>query len=74
VSREEGRAWRAKTGAPEWKVEVWLGSYLAMASGELSRTSDTVARVTSRPPFTLEAYFAAYPERLGNLRSGLKVR
>lgn len=70
---EEGRAWRAATGAPEWEVEVWLGSYLAMASGELSRTSDTVERITGRPPFALEAYFAAYPERLGNLRPGSKV-
>lgn len=64
---EEGRGWRAATGASDWEVEVWLGSYLAMASGELSRTSDVVERLTGRPPFNLESYFSAYPRRLSTL-------
>ena len=64
---EAGRQWRAATGAAEHEVDVWIGSYLAMASGELSATSDTVERLVGRKPMTLEAYFAKYPARLGVL-------
>lgn len=53
---EEGRAWRAASGAPDWEVDVWLGSYLAMASGELAACSTTVADVTSRMPQSLETF------------------
>jgi NAD(P)H dehydrogenase (quinone) len=64
---EAGRAWRARTGAAAWEVDVWLGSYLAMASGELSIPSDTVWRITGQLPYRLEAYFAAFPQQLGAL-------
>lgn len=66
---EAGREWRAATGAAEYEVEVWIGSYLAMGSGELSATSDTVRRLVGRDPLTLEAYFTAYRTRLGPLAS-----
>lgn len=62
---EEGRAWRTKSGASDWEMEAWLGSYLAMASGELSKTSDTVERITGRRPFTLESYFTTFHEGPG---------
>lgn len=51
---DQGRAWRAATGAPSWEVDVWLGSYLAMGSGELSTVSNDVERLTLRRPLTLE--------------------
>lgn len=52
---EEGRAWRMATGAPEWEVDVWLGSYLAMGTGELAATSNAVRTITGRDPMPLEA-------------------
>jgi uncharacterized protein YbjT (DUF2867 family) len=50
---EQGRAWRAATGAAEWEVDVWLGSYLAMGSGELATVSDTVRQITGHDPMRL---------------------
>lgn len=64
----EARAWRAETGAPDWEVDTWIGSYVAMAAGELERTSPTIERVLGRRPMTLEEYFAAHPEHLAPLR------
>jgi NAD(P)H dehydrogenase (quinone) len=38
-SVDEGRAWRTKLGAPAWEVDTWLGSYEAIAAGELEKVS-----------------------------------
>lgn len=65
---EGGRGWRAASGAPEWEVEVWLGSYLAIAAGEVDAVSDTIQRLTGRRPFDLELYFEQHPERLAAKR------
>ncbi|PMR89106.1 SDR family oxidoreductase [Xanthomonas arboricola] len=54
-SLDEGRAWRAATGAPEWEVDVWLGSYLAMGTGELARLSTAVKDITGHEPRLLGA-------------------
>lgn len=67
-SVEEGRRWRSQSGAPDWEVETWLGSYEAIAAGELEQTSDTVLRITGSRPFDLEAYFTARPQLLKHLR------
>lgn len=67
-SVEEGRAWRSKQASEPWEVDVWMGSYLAIAAGELAHTSDTVERFTGRPPYTLDAYLEARPEILEPLR------
>jgi uncharacterized protein YbjT (DUF2867 family) len=56
-SLEEGRKWRSVTGAKDWQVETWVGSYLAIAAGELAPVSDTVERIIGRPPLMLEDYF-----------------
>lgn len=50
----EGRAWRAATGAADWEVDVWLGSYLAMGTGELASVSDAVRMITGREPLRLD--------------------
>jgi uncharacterized protein YbjT (DUF2867 family) len=47
-----------------WRVELSVGWFLAIAAGELERTSDTILRFTGTPPLTLEAYFRAFPELL----------
>jgi uncharacterized protein YbjT (DUF2867 family) len=68
-SVEAGRAWRARPGVPPWEVDTWLGSYEAIAAGELSETSDAVERYTGRAPESLEAYFTRRPDLLIGLRA-----
>jgi NAD(P)H dehydrogenase (quinone) len=48
-------AWqsRASYGAPDWEVEGWVSSYLAIAVGELAVVADTVERLAGHPPTTL---------------------
>jgi uncharacterized protein YbjT (DUF2867 family) len=56
---EEARASRAVFGAPDWQVEAWISSYVAVANGELEAVSDDFERLTGRPPRTLREYLAA---------------
>ncbi|MGA9522253.1 MAG: SDR family oxidoreductase [Myxococcaceae bacterium] len=65
---EEGRAWRSKLASEPWEVDVWIGSYLAIAAGELEATSDAVERFTGRAPLSFDAYFDDRPELLAPLR------
>jgi hypothetical protein len=46
-------------GAPDWEVEAWISSYLAIANGELSRVSGDVELLTGHPPVALRDYLAA---------------
>jgi NAD(P)H dehydrogenase (quinone) len=52
-SLEEAYASRASYGAPDWQVDAWVSTYTAIASGELSRVTDDVERVTGRAPLSL---------------------
>lgn len=45
---EEAYASRAQWNAPDWQNDAWVSTYTAIASGELSRVSDDVERVTGR--------------------------
>jgi uncharacterized protein YbjT (DUF2867 family) len=54
----EARASRSVHGAPDWEVEGWVTSYAAIATGELSTVSDTVARVAGHEPRTIQSLFA----------------
>ncbi len=51
---EQAWASRAHYGAPDWEVEAWVSTYLAMAAGEMATVSDDVPRLTGRPARTLE--------------------
>jgi NAD(P)H dehydrogenase (quinone) len=64
-----GREWRNALGAPDWEVDTWLGSYEAIAAGELEQISNTVSQITGAKPFSLEAYFTEYPHLLESLHS-----
>ncbi|MEA2467350.1 MAG: hypothetical protein QOJ57_1476, partial [Thermoleophilaceae bacterium] len=55
---EEARASRAAYGAPDWEVEAWITSYVAIANGELEHVSDDVERLTGHPPKTLREYLS----------------
>jgi NAD(P)H dehydrogenase (quinone) len=64
---EEAYASRAGYGAPDWEVEGWVTSYLAIAVGELAAVSDDVRRLTGREPTTLSEYVGAHPECLAHV-------
>lgn len=69
VEETEEQAWESRrpTGAPDWEIAGWVSSYLAIANGELSTVSDTVERLTGRPPVDLETLLRANPELWSHL-------
>lgn len=50
----EAYASRAAYGAPDWQVEAWVSTYLAIARGELATVTDAVERLTGVAPLTLD--------------------
>lgn len=69
VPETEEEAWESRrpTGAPDWEIEGWVSSYLAIANGELAMVSDTVERLTGHPPKDLESFLSAHPELWSHL-------
>jgi NAD(P)H dehydrogenase (quinone) len=65
---ERARARRSTLGVPDWQVEAWIGSYLALAAGELERSADTVRRLTGRDPIDLETFVREHPQAFAHLR------
>lgn len=59
-----GRIWRSKFDVPDWEVDVWLGSYAAIAAGEMEALSDTVERITGHKPMSIREFEARFPGRL----------
>jgi uncharacterized protein YbjT (DUF2867 family) len=59
---DEAFASRAVYNAPDWEVEGWVTSYLAIANGEMDAVSDAVGTLTGHPAQTLEDFLAAHPE------------
>ena len=64
---EEAYASRAHYGAPDWEVEGWVSSYVAIARGELAEVTDCVERLTGHPPVTLPDLLERYPELCAHL-------
>jgi uncharacterized protein YbjT (DUF2867 family) len=69
VEETEEEAWdsRRPMGAPDWEIEGWVSSYLAVANGELAEVSDTVERLTGHPPVDLETFLSETPELWSHL-------
>jgi NAD(P)H dehydrogenase (quinone) len=61
---EEAWASRRPTGAPDWMIEGWISTYVAIADGSLDQVSGAVEAVTGRAPQTLEQTLDAHPELL----------
>ena len=61
---DEAWASRRPTGAPDWEIEGWISSYLAIADGSLAVLTDAVEQLTGYPPQTLEECLRAHPELL----------
>jgi NAD(P)H dehydrogenase (quinone) len=56
---EEAYASRASYAAPEWLVESWVSTYLAIAVGELAAVTEDIPEVTGHPAMSLNEVFAA---------------
>jgi hypothetical protein len=50
---DEAYAARAVYGAPDWQVEAWVSTYLAIARAELAEVSDDIPRLLGRPATSL---------------------
>ena len=65
---EEAYDSRAHFGAPDWEVEGWVTSYVAIARGELEAVTDCVERLAGHPPMTLPELLERHPESWAHLR------
>jgi uncharacterized protein YbjT (DUF2867 family) len=65
------QAWESRrpSGAPDWEIEGWISSYVAIASGDLDVVSDTVPRIAGHAAVRLEDYVRADPASLDHVRS-----
>jgi NAD(P)H dehydrogenase (quinone) len=59
---EEAYASRASYGAPDWEVDGWVTTYVAIANGDLEGISDDIATVAGHPPMSLAEFLRANPD------------
>ncbi len=59
---EEAWATRRPSGHPDWEIEGWVTSYLAIAAGELAAVSDAVERLAGHPARPLREHLRTHPE------------
>jgi NAD(P)H dehydrogenase (quinone) len=64
---EEAYASRASYGAPDWEVDGWVTTYVAIANGDLEAVSDDVATVAGHPPMRLAEFLRANPDSYRHL-------
>jgi NAD(P)H dehydrogenase (quinone) len=64
---EEAYASRASYGAPDWEVDGWVTTYVAIANGEVQGVSDDIATVAGHPPMSLAEFLAANPDSYRHL-------
>ncbi|HEV7210920.1 MAG TPA: SDR family oxidoreductase [Blastococcus sp.] len=64
----EAWATRRPSGHPDWEIEGWVTSYLAIAAGELAAVTDAVPRLTGHPARTVAEHLRAHPEDWAHLR------
>jgi uncharacterized protein YbjT (DUF2867 family) len=67
-SVEEAWATRRPSGHPDWEIEGWVTSYLAIAAGELATVTDVVPTLTGHPARTVAEHLRAHPEDWAHLR------
>jgi NAD(P)H dehydrogenase (quinone) len=66
---EEAWASRRPSGHPDWEIEGWVTSYVAIAEGELASVTDVVPRLTGHPALTVAEHLRRHPEDWAALRS-----
>jgi NAD(P)H dehydrogenase (quinone) len=65
---EQARDSRRPSGAPDWEIEGWVTSYVALPAGMLDPPSDTVEAILGRPPRALANVLREHPESMVHLR------
>jgi NAD(P)H dehydrogenase (quinone) len=65
---EQAWASRRPSGHPDWEIEGWVTSYLAIAAGELETVTDVVPTVTGHPALTVAEHLRRHPEDWAHLR------
>jgi len=65
---EQAWATRRPSGHPDWEIEGWVTSYLAIAAGELDTVTDVVPRLTGHPARSVAEHLRAHPEDWAHLR------
>jgi NAD(P)H dehydrogenase (quinone) len=64
---EEAWASRRPSGHPEWEIEGWITTYVAIAKGELEQVTSTVKDLTGHEPQRLEEFLENHPESYEHL-------
>lgn len=70
---EEAYASRSHFGAPDWEVEGWVTSYLAIEAGEMDIVSEAVQELTGHAPQSLDAYLSEHPESWAHIEPAASV-
>ena len=65
----EAWATRRPSGHPDWEIEGWVTSYLAIAAGELATVTDVVRRSTGHPARSVTEHLRSHPEDWAHLRA-----
>jgi uncharacterized protein YbjT (DUF2867 family) len=65
---EEAWATRRPSGHPDWEIEGWVTSYLAIAAGEMATVTDVVPALTGHPARTVAEHLRDHPEDWAHLR------
>jgi NAD(P)H dehydrogenase (quinone) len=64
---EEAYASRASYGAPDWEVDGWVTTYVAIANGDLEPVSGDVAALAGHPPMRLAEFLRDNPDSYRHL-------
>jgi NAD(P)H dehydrogenase (quinone) len=64
---EEAWASRRPSGHPDWEIEGWITTYVAIAKGELEQVTSTVKDLTGHEPQRLEEFLENHPESYEHL-------
>lgn len=61
-TEEDAYVSRAGYNAPDWQVESWVSTYLAIAEGELDVLTESAKLLTGHEPESFEKFIAQHPE------------
>jgi NAD(P)H dehydrogenase (quinone) len=67
---EEAWAARRPSGEPDWVIEGWITTYVAISNGELAEPTSTVRDLTGHDPQHLEEFLERHPESYEHLVDG----
>ncbi|MBJ7353397.1 MAG: SDR family oxidoreductase [Thermoleophilaceae bacterium] len=61
-SVEDAYKSRSHYGAPDWQVEAWVSTYLAIADGEFDVYTESTELLSGHPPTSFERWVTDHPE------------